>query len=116
MSHAVSDIIPRHSSISRLIELAIDELDPLEIWLFGSRAKGLERPDSDWDLLLVIPDDRADAIESDIHLAYRLRRATEADADVVACSATDFRLDADVPNTLGYEVARTGRRVYRRAD
>jgi uncharacterized protein len=30
---------------------------PLQVWLFGSRARGDARPDSDWDLLVVVPDD-----------------------------------------------------------
>jgi hypothetical protein len=31
-------------------------LDPDEVWLFGSRARGDHRPDSDLDLLAVLPD------------------------------------------------------------
>ena len=32
------------------------QLDPEEVWLFGSRARGDHRPDSDLDLLAVLPD------------------------------------------------------------
>lgn len=37
----------------RAVKRAIQELDPqAEVWLFGSRARGDARPDSDWDLLI----------------------------------------------------------------
>ena len=37
-------------------ERLISELQPEAIWLFGSRARGMHGPDSDWDLLDVVPD------------------------------------------------------------
>ena len=30
------------------------------VWLYGSRARGDERPDSDWDLLVLIDKDKVD--------------------------------------------------------
>lgn len=44
-------MVPEHF-IARIVE----ELHPLEIWLFGSRAKGTARPDSDWDFLAILND------------------------------------------------------------
>lgn len=38
------------------IELITREFDPLRIILFGSRARGEARPDSDLDLLVVLPE------------------------------------------------------------
>jgi predicted nucleotidyltransferase len=44
----------RTSHISQLIKRNISEIDPLaQIILFGSRARGDERTDSDWDLLIL---------------------------------------------------------------
>ena len=38
------------------IKSSIKELEPLsEIILFGSRARGEQRADSDWDLLILVP-------------------------------------------------------------
>ena len=40
----------------------VEEIDPqAEVWLFGSRARGDARPDSDWDFLVLTekPVDRA---------------------------------------------------------
>ena len=40
--------------MGRLIRKAINEIDPeAEIILYGSRARGDERPDSDWDILVL---------------------------------------------------------------
>jgi len=40
--------------ISQLIRYQINTIDPnAEVILYGSRARGDERPDSDWDLLIL---------------------------------------------------------------
>jgi hypothetical protein len=40
-----------------------------ELWLFGSRAVGEARPESDFDFLLVVPDDVPDTFESVLPIA-----------------------------------------------
>jgi predicted nucleotidyltransferase len=39
--------------LDRMVEAIVREVDPEEIWLFGSRARGEAAPDSDVDLLIV---------------------------------------------------------------
>ncbi|MFB6317066.1 nucleotidyltransferase domain-containing protein [Saccharicrinis sp. FJH54] len=40
--------------ISRLIKQSVNHIDPnAEVILYGSRARGDERPDSDWDILVL---------------------------------------------------------------
>ena len=39
-----------------LVARIVDQVDPDAIWLFGSRARGTHRPDSDFDLLVVEAD------------------------------------------------------------
>lgn len=41
---------------AELLDSVIRHLDPIEVWLFGSRARGDARPDSDWDLYVVVDD------------------------------------------------------------
>jgi hypothetical protein len=48
-------IDPRISAIASGIAAAIPEA---QVRLFGSRARGTSRPDSDVDLLITVPDDR----------------------------------------------------------
>lgn len=36
------------------VKRSVEEIDPqAEVWLFGSRARGDARPDSDWDFLIL---------------------------------------------------------------
>ncbi len=44
------------SELDRIVKTIVDEVDPLEIILFGSTARGAAGPDSDFDLLVVMPD------------------------------------------------------------
>lgn len=44
--------------------------DPIEgVWLFGSRAKGTHRPDSDYDVLVIadIDEDDIDYLQDELH-------------------------------------------------
>ena len=42
--------------VASMVALIADEFEPERIILFGSRARGEARPDSDVDLLVVMPD------------------------------------------------------------
>jgi uncharacterized protein len=43
--------------LDELVVRLVAAYDPLQIYLFGSKARGDAGPDSDYDLLLVVPDD-----------------------------------------------------------
>jgi len=98
--------------IDRLLTRIIDEFRPIEIRLFGSRARGESDAGSDWDLFVVVPDD-LEAVD-DLFAGYRLRRETRTRADVILCPMTEFREDRDTPNTLAYEAAHHGVVIYER--
>jgi predicted nucleotidyltransferase len=44
------------AALAFLRDRLVSELRPRMVWLFGSRARGDPRPDSDFDLLVVLPD------------------------------------------------------------
>jgi predicted nucleotidyltransferase len=45
----------KRSTVLSMIKKLVKEIDPkAEIILYGSRARGDERPDSDWDLLILV--------------------------------------------------------------
>lgn len=93
-----------------LVARLVREAAPLDIWLFGSRARNEARPDSDWDLLAVLPDDADDAL-LDPAFGWRLQRDTGIRADVLMTTRGDLGAIWGVPNTIGYVLAREGIRL-----
>jgi Nucleotidyltransferase domain len=87
-------------------------LKPRAIWQFGSRARGDAEADSDFDLLVVLPD----GLPAE---AYSVRRAAESVAgcglgyDIVPCSLTEFRKDREVPGSLVQNAVTEGTPIYR---
>ncbi len=86
-------------------------LKPLAIWQFGSRARGDNDQDSDFDMLVVLPD----GLPAE---SYSARRAAEPVAgcglgyDIVPCSLSEFQKDRDVPGSLVYNAVAEGRAIY----
>ncbi len=110
-SHSV-DVAPISSldvaPISSLLAMIRTRCNPLAVWLFGSRAKGSPREDSDWDLLVVLPDEVSNEKMFTDNPPSKFGRATNINADIIYCNETEFFESTSVPNTLAYEVARTG--------
>ncbi len=48
-------------ALQAVVQRLVDALHPLSIYLFGSRAEGRARPDSDFDLLVVFDDEASNA-------------------------------------------------------
>ncbi|MCU0654199.1 MAG: nucleotidyltransferase domain-containing protein [Polyangiaceae bacterium] len=67
----------------------IDLWHPQEVWLFGSRARGNPHPDSDWDLLLVVPDDASDDL-LDLNRAWLRLRDLKIPVDLFPMRRRDF--------------------------
>jgi uncharacterized protein len=97
-----------------VIERIVEVLDPEEVWLFGSRARQTHGPDSDWDLMAVLPDAAPDykldlaAVWSDLRELRRLR------VEVIPIRRSDFEEDRHTPGELAEAVAREGHVVYGR--
>jgi uncharacterized protein len=100
------------AATSDAVHRLIAQLDPNEIWLFGSRARGDHRPDSDIDLLGVLPD----GLPSD---SYTLRAACKpllgggAPVDVFPLARRDFETDPEALGGLAAVARAEGRRLYR---
>ncbi len=80
----------------------------MAVWLFGSRAKRTAGPESDWDLLVVLPDSVPFEQQDKVVDAIQLRNLSHVDADILSCGESDFKDATSIPNTLAYEIARTG--------
>ena len=103
------DLTPIQDLLERLLRV----WRPAQLWLFGSRARGDGYARSDWDLFVVVPDDLPE-VEIDPLRAWQLRKASRANADVIACHASEFLDARNTPNTMAYEVTHGGVLLYER--
>jgi predicted nucleotidyltransferase len=108
----VIDVRPIAPVLARVVE----RWQPLQIWLFGSRARGDAASDShsDWDLLALVPDCPEPADFDDPMTVWRVRRQPRVSADLVVYRASDFASDRAVPNTLAYAADLDGVLLYER--
>lgn len=95
-----------------LLDRVLREWKPERIQLFGSRARGDANSDSDWDILVVVPE--ASSVAADPLVPWRLRRDSGVRADVIVYSSREFEAERDVPNTLAYEAVSAGVALYER--
>ncbi len=103
------DTTPLAPLVARIVKACAPE----QVWLFGSRARGHARPDSDWDLLVVVADGVDDS-QFDPLVAWKMQAGSGVPADVILCRASELREDRRTPNTIAYEVDRDGLLVYQR--
>lgn len=69
--------------VKLLVKLCKTEMFASEVWLFGSRARGNNSPESDFDILAVVPDEPPEDVDTP-HAAFRLRRRSKAHADLLS--------------------------------
>lgn len=104
-----ADLTPLREVVRRIVA----SWKPAQIWLFGSRARGAATADSDWDLLVVVPDGVDDEAFDPV-AAWQLGKDSGVRADIIPCRTADFDEDRRTPNTLAFEAATHGRLVYER--
>ena len=100
------------AALSFLVGRLRAALRPEAIFLFGSRATGTERPDSDFDLLVILPD--GEAVPPDYFAAYAPVAGCGLGVDVVPCRTADFEAERHQPGTIAFAADQDGRVVYAR--
>ena len=98
-------------SLTRIVERLIDAYQPQRIYLFGSVARGEAGPDSDYDLLVVVPDD-APPDRQRSRLAYERLWGTGTAADVLVWTQGRFESRAHLRASLPGTILREGRLLY----
>ncbi len=96
--------------VARLVRRVVEEVRPLRVVLFGSRATGTARPDSDVDLLVVVPDGTPRRAVLD-RLYSRLWDA-EVPADYLAATPSVLDAHRRNPGLIYQMILETGRDVY----
>jgi hypothetical protein len=68
------ETLQREPALAEIVRRLVDAYRPHRIYLFGSIARGERGPDSDYDLMVVVPDD-AEPHRLGSGLAYQALRA-----------------------------------------
>ncbi len=110
-----STISPDTGNIERwlpeMVQRIAHSARPAAIWLFGSRARGDHKPESDFDLLIILPRLNGTRREHAVALR-RLLADIPAPKDLLVVSADEFAAKRDIWGTIPYEAARHGKRLY----
>ena len=92
--------------LAEVVRVLVEAYRPERIYLFGSKARGEANPDSDYDIMVVIPDS-APAPQRRSRLAYEVLRGTGTAADVLVWPRESFdkrlHLQASLPSTIQRE-------------
>jgi predicted nucleotidyltransferase len=101
-------------ALEAVVRRIVGAIDPAAIWLFGSRARGDARPDSDFDLLVVgkpggdLGSDDYERVDYPLH-------GLGIGCDVVPCAAQDFDEAISLNTSFVTRIVGEGRKVYEAA-
>ncbi|MFH0764948.1 MAG: nucleotidyltransferase domain-containing protein [Calditrichota bacterium] len=96
--------------LGEMVKLIAAAAQPTQIYLFGSRAKGQARPDSDYDLV-VIYDGEKPKSEYQLEL-YSLFRGRNYGLDIMVLTSSELEHYRHVANTLAREISEYGELLY----
>jgi HEPN domain-containing protein len=95
-----------------VVRRLVEHLHPERIYLFGSRGRGDWSDDSDYDFLVVLPDDLATGRRELERAAYRALEGLVAPKDVLVWPSALFERYRPVAASLAAAVEREGRLLY----
>jgi predicted nucleotidyltransferase len=104
-------MLQRDPKLRLVVERLVQAYHPERIYLFGSSARGDADSDSDYDLMVIVPDD-APPERQGSRLAYKALRGTGIAADVIVWTRGSFDRRAHVAASLPATVLREGRLVH----
>ena len=101
------------AQIARMVDQIVRAAQPDQIILFGSRASGSPRPDSDVDFLVVMPLTKPRRRqEGDLHAALADAKLAK---DIIVITPEELVRFRNAPGTIVQPALATGKVVYRRA-
>jgi uncharacterized protein len=98
--------------LEQITERLVTELHPEEVFLFGSRAWGTPREDSDIDLLIIVPTGTPDIAAHELR-ARRCLRGLGVAKDILVRTRDRIERYRDVPASIEAQMISYGRRLYR---
>lgn len=98
------------ATLSRIVDTIVEALDPEQILLFGSRARGDATAQSDYDICVIATSDRPYHERNMQVRALFPHRDFSMDAFVL--TPEEYEAQRQVVNTLGFYVDRDGEVLY----
>ena len=100
-----------NEDIKEIQNIIIDSVPTLQIYLFGSYAKGTQQADSDYDLYVVIPDDSIRPLDATRKISMALRSVRKRPIDILVGSESKFNKFKNL-YSIEKEVLNTGVKLY----
>jgi uncharacterized protein len=103
--------------LADMVQAIVREVDPERIYLFGSRARGEARQDSDVDLLIVVrePFGPEHSRFQEINRVYRVLSSFRIHNDVLLYSSDEFARWSQSLNHVVGRCSREGKLLYARS-
>lgn len=95
-------------TLLEITDRLISAYGPKRMYLFGSRARGSSRPNSDYDIMLIVADDAPGWCRKP-DKAYQVLWGVRASVNVVVWTFSAFEEHLQISNSLPAEVVREGK-------
>ncbi len=110
----IDSTLSARQELDEVVRRLVSAYKPQRIYLFGSHARGDETDDSDFDLLVVVPDS-AGGEQQQSRLAYQVLWGTGTSADVIVKTVTEFNRRKHLQTSLAGTILREGELLYEAA-
>lgn len=96
--------------LDALVRCIVEEVHPLQIVLFGSAARGDMKPDSDLDVLVIMPD--GTHRRKVAQRLYRTIQGITIPYDILVATPSDLDRHRDNIGLIYYTILREGKMLY----
>lgn len=100
-----------NEEILQMKDCFVNQLSPVQVYLFGSYASGNPGPDSDYDFYIVVDDDKSDWHEQTVRAYKAIRSIRTRPVDILVGTKSDFEKRKHY-SSIEREVAQKGVLIY----
>lgn len=111
MTTVETGLLRQDRVLEEIVRRLVKILHPERIYLFGSKARGEAGPDSDYDLLVIVPHSELPGYRRD-QVAYRALLGLGVAKDVFVWTRDEFESRRHLPASFPATVLREGKLLY----
>ncbi len=111
MATVETELLRQDKVLEEIVRRLVTALQPERIYLFGSKARGEAHPDSDYDLLVIVPHSDLPGYKRD-QMAYRTLLGLGVAKDVLVWTRNEFESRSHLPASFPATVLREGKLLY----